>query len=239
MKKLQLRAAARASPLELADRGAVALRLGRFKEAAEIFKQLARQDPQPEWADRLADAYAGRAHALVDKGMFKEAAMVLENTLAADGTLREPVLYLTCLIRQSQHQKARQSALRFIERLPAVEAGRVAGTGSGFDARRPGADRGTGGQPASWRRPRRTGSCGAGHPYGMAARRAVRRRRFPAQQNSPAIAVWAAAPDPEEPDPEEPDHACGRCAQSPQPADHGPGRVDVHCCPRGGGGIAR
>jgi tetratricopeptide (TPR) repeat protein len=127
MKKPPLRAATRgASPLELADRGAAALRLGRFREAMEIFKQLARQDPRPEWADRLADAYAGRAHALADKGMFKEAAMVLENTLAADGTLREPVLYLTCLIRQGQHQKARQTALKFIGRLPAVEAGRVA-----------------------------------------------------------------------------------------------------------------
>ena len=91
----------------LAGRGAEALRLGRFKEAVEIFKQLARQDPRPEWADRLADAYAGRAHALADKEMFKEAAMVLENTLAADGTLREPVLYLSCLIRQGQPQKAR------------------------------------------------------------------------------------------------------------------------------------
>jgi cellulose synthase operon protein C len=127
MKKPPLRGGIRAaSPLVLADRGAEALRLGRFKEAVEIFKQLARQDPRPEWADRLADAYAGRAHALADKGMFKEAAMVLENTLAADGTLREPVLYVSCLIRQGQPQKARQTALRFIERLPAAEAGRVA-----------------------------------------------------------------------------------------------------------------
>ena len=97
------------------------MRRGRFKEATEIFKQLARQDPRPEWTDRLADAYAGRAHALADKGMFKEAAMVLENTLSPDGTIREPVLYLTCLIRQGQHQKARQTALRFVERLPAAE----------------------------------------------------------------------------------------------------------------------
>ena len=86
MKKPPPRGAIRAaSSLVLADRGAEALRLGRFKEAVEIFKQLARQDPRPEWTDRLADAYAGRAHALADKGMFKEAAMVLENTLAADG----------------------------------------------------------------------------------------------------------------------------------------------------------
>jgi cellulose synthase operon protein C len=127
MKKPSLRGATPAAPPPgLADRGAEALRLGRFKEAMEVFKQLARQDPRPEWAHRLADAYAGRAHALADKGMFKEAAMVLENTLASDGTLREPVLYLSCLVRQGQQQKARQTALRFVERLPAAEAGRVA-----------------------------------------------------------------------------------------------------------------
>src|ERR1700756_4551921 len=109
-KPLPRGASASASPTVLADRGAEALRLGRFKEAMEVFKQLARQDPRPEWTHRLADAYAGRAHALADKGMFKEAAMVLENTLAPDGTLREPVLYLSCLIRQGQPQKARQTA---------------------------------------------------------------------------------------------------------------------------------
>ena len=53
----------------------------------EVFKQLARQDPQPEWTHRLADAYVGCcAHALADKGMFKEAAMVLENTCLRTGS---------------------------------------------------------------------------------------------------------------------------------------------------------
>ncbi len=127
MKKPPARGATSAVPLDvLANRGREALRRGRFKEAVEVFKQLARQDPRPEWTDRLADAYVGRAHALADKGMFKEAAMVLENTMAPDGTIREPVLYLTCLIRQGQHQKATQTALRLVKRLPAAEAGRVA-----------------------------------------------------------------------------------------------------------------
>ena len=101
-----------ASPAVLADRGAEAMRLGRFKEAMEVFKQLARQDPRPEWSHQLADAYAGRARALADKGMFKEAAMVLENTSALEGTVREPRLYLTCLIREGQHQKAARAAAK-------------------------------------------------------------------------------------------------------------------------------
>ncbi len=127
MKKHRHGAAATASPSVLAERGAEALRLGRFKEAMEVFKQLARQDPQPQWTDRLADAYAGRARALADKGMFQEAAMVLENTRAADGRVREPVLYLMCLIRQGQHQKAARAALTYVGiDLNAAEAARVA-----------------------------------------------------------------------------------------------------------------
>ena len=48
------------SPQALAERGANALRQGQFKDAAEIFKQLSREDPRPEWTQRLCDAYAGR-----------------------------------------------------------------------------------------------------------------------------------------------------------------------------------
>jgi tetratricopeptide (TPR) repeat protein len=110
----------------LADRGGEALRLGRFKEAMEVFKQLVRQDKRPEWTDRLADAYAGRARTLADKGMFKEAVLVLENTRTADGMVREPMLYLTSLIRQGQYRKAQQAALHHVDRLPAAEASLVA-----------------------------------------------------------------------------------------------------------------
>ena len=127
MKKPPARRATFAAPLDvLADRGREALDHGRFKEAMEVFKQLARLDPRPEWTRRLADAYAGRAHALADKGMFKEAALVLENTLSAGQTIREPLLYLTCLVRQGQHQKAKQAALNYADQLPAAEAGYAA-----------------------------------------------------------------------------------------------------------------
>jgi tetratricopeptide (TPR) repeat protein len=114
------------APEVLAERGAQALRLGRFKDATEIFKQLIRQDPRPEWTERLADAYAGRARALAEKGMVKEATVVLENTLAADGTIHEPLLYVSCLIRQGQHQKARRAALDNIAQLPVPDATHLA-----------------------------------------------------------------------------------------------------------------
>ena len=103
------------------------MRAGRFKEAVEVFKQLVRQDKCPEWSSHLGDAYAGRARALADKGMFKEAAMVLENTLPFGATIREPVLYLTCLIRQGCYQKARQTALSCLSQLPPADADGVAG----------------------------------------------------------------------------------------------------------------
>ena len=114
------------TPDVLAERGAQALRQGRFKDATEIFKQLIREDPRPDWRQRLGDAYAGRARALAEKGMVKEAAIVLENTLAPDGTIREPLLYVSCLLRQGQHQKARRAALGNIASLPAPDAARLA-----------------------------------------------------------------------------------------------------------------
>ena len=83
-----------------------------------------RHDTQAEWKQSLAEAYRGRARALAAKEMFKEAAMVVENTLGPDGTLADPVFYLHCLIRTGQHQKAAAHALQYIgieSTLPAEE----------------------------------------------------------------------------------------------------------------------
>jgi tetratricopeptide (TPR) repeat protein len=91
----------------LAARAAEALKQQRFKEAVELFKPMIRQDPRPEWKQSLAEAYRGRARALAAKKMFKEAAMVVENTLGSDGTLADPVFYLHCLIRDGQAEAAR------------------------------------------------------------------------------------------------------------------------------------
>jgi hypothetical protein len=98
----------------LTERAAEALRQERFKEATELFKLAIRRDPRPEWKESLATAYSGRARAMAAKKMFKEAAMVLENTMAADGSVRDPRLYLTCLIRDGQQPKAAAYLLRGI-----------------------------------------------------------------------------------------------------------------------------
>jgi tetratricopeptide (TPR) repeat protein len=108
----------------LAARAAEALKQQRFKEAVELFKPMVRQDPRPEWKQSLAEAYRGRARALAAKKMFKEAAMVVENTLGPNGTLADPVFYLHCLIRDGQHQKAAAHVLQYVgteSTLPAEE----------------------------------------------------------------------------------------------------------------------
>jgi thioredoxin-like negative regulator of GroEL len=78
----------------LAAQAAEALGQEKFKEAIELFKLAIRQEPRPEWKDLLADAYRGRARTMAAKSMFKEAAMVLENTIAPDGTVRDSQLYI-------------------------------------------------------------------------------------------------------------------------------------------------
>jgi tetratricopeptide (TPR) repeat protein len=102
------------SPEALAAEAAEALRVGRFKEAIELYKQLLKLESRPEWRDGLAAAYVGRAKALYAKGMFKEAEVVLGNAVALDGTVREPLFLLGCLIRQGQLDKALAQALRYI-----------------------------------------------------------------------------------------------------------------------------
>lgn len=115
LKKPKARGPAPTASIEtLQARASEALRQQRFKKAADLFKLLVRQDPRPEWKQGLAEAYEGRAHVLAAKGMLKEAAMVLENTLAADGTLLDPLFYLNCLIRDGQQQKAATHALLYV-----------------------------------------------------------------------------------------------------------------------------
>ena len=200
----------------LAERGAEALRLGRFKDATDIFKQLARQDPRLEWRQRLGDAYAGRARVLAEKGMFKEAAIVLENTLAADGTIREPLLYLSCLIRQGQHQKALRTARASMARLPAPDAARCADMAAALSLALPAPTAPEAGPP------------GGSDPGGANPRRTGGRSRA-WLQGSPADEVdrllggiaLALAPRSGAADPEKPDRRTGYGGEGPRPVGHG------------------
>ena len=112
----------------LAAKASEAMGLGDFKEAIELLKRLVKQDPLPRWRDMLADAYAGRARNLAAKGMFDEAETALNKTAAADGTVREPLLYVQCLAKRGQLAKAFQHAVKYIgtDKVPAASAARMA-----------------------------------------------------------------------------------------------------------------
>ncbi len=102
------------SAAALDAQAAEALRLSRFKEAIELYKQLLKGEARQDWRDALAAAYVGRAKALSAKGLFKEAEIVLGNAVALDGAVKEPLFLLSCLVRQGQIQKALAQALKYI-----------------------------------------------------------------------------------------------------------------------------
>ena len=112
----------------LAAKASEAMGLGDFKEAIELLRRLVKRDPLPRWRGMLADAYAGRARSLVAKGMFDEAETALNKTAAADGTVREPLLYVQCLAKRGQLGKAVQHAVKYIgtDKVPAASGARMA-----------------------------------------------------------------------------------------------------------------
>jgi tetratricopeptide (TPR) repeat protein len=106
MKKPSSPAAGSVSIESLEQQGREQLRQARFKEAVETFKKLVKQDKQPLWKERLNQAYVGYARHLAVKGMAKEAQITLENTANAGGLVQDPALYFSCLVLQTQYQKA-------------------------------------------------------------------------------------------------------------------------------------
>jgi tetratricopeptide (TPR) repeat protein len=116
------------SPSPLASRAAEAMRLGDFKQAIDLFRRLVKQDGRPEWRDALAEAYAGRARILAAKGMFEEAEIALSKTVAPDGTVRDPLLYVKCLVKRGQARKATELAVRYVgnDKVPAATTPQLA-----------------------------------------------------------------------------------------------------------------
>src|SRR4051812_25056090 len=116
MKKRRQAPAARvASPDVLAQRGIEELQAGRFREAMESFRQLVKLEPRPEWREALATAYVGRGRTLAAKGMYKEAVIVFDNATAIDGAIREPLVYLACLVRMGDTAKAAGICSKLLE----------------------------------------------------------------------------------------------------------------------------
>jgi len=57
-----------------------------YKEAIELYRELLKREPRPDWQLARAEAYAGRARELAAKGMLKEALTVWRNRTEVCGT---------------------------------------------------------------------------------------------------------------------------------------------------------
>jgi hypothetical protein len=106
---------------------AEAMRRGKFKEAIRLYKQLVKDEGLPKWSEGLAQAYAGRASELAARGLFEQAQILLDNTAAPDGTVRNPLLYVHCLVKRGQQQKAAEHALKYVgtDKLATDQAARL------------------------------------------------------------------------------------------------------------------
>ena len=99
------------APEEQAALALVHLEKGRFRDAVDCYKTLLKTEQRPEWLAGLASAYAGRAKALADKGMRREAIELWRSRaevchtalwegpyagwLVADGRMSEVLSYLS------------------------------------------------------------------------------------------------------------------------------------------------
>ncbi|MEN8166998.1 MAG: tetratricopeptide repeat protein [Pseudomonadota bacterium] len=93
---------------ELEAQGGKHLRAGKYREAVTAFKRMLQQENRPEWLESLAEAYAGRAQGLADKGMFKEAAVIWRNRAeSCHRFLAEPA-YIELLLQTGQIESALQ-----------------------------------------------------------------------------------------------------------------------------------
>jgi cellulose synthase operon protein C len=93
---------------------AEAMRRRDFKEAIRLYKQLVKDEGLAKWSEGLAQAYAERAREVAARGLFEQAQILLDNTAAPDGTVWNPLLYVHCLVKRGQHQKAAEHALKYV-----------------------------------------------------------------------------------------------------------------------------
>ena len=93
---------------------AEAMRRRNFKEAIKLYKQLVKDEGLRQWSEGLAQAYAARASELAARGLFEQAQILLDNTAGPDGTVCNPLLYVYCLVKRGQQQKAAEHALKYV-----------------------------------------------------------------------------------------------------------------------------
>ncbi len=93
---------------ELETQGKNLLQAGKYREAVTAFKSMLQQENRPEWLESLAEAYAGRAQGLADKGMFKEAAVIWRNRAESCHRFLAKPAYIELLLQTGQIEPALQ-----------------------------------------------------------------------------------------------------------------------------------
>lgn len=86
----------------LAVEADAALAALRYKEAIEFYKELVKRERRPAWVDGLASCYAGRAHDLAAKGMFKEALVLWRNRTQLCGKTLAESPYFSWLLQAGE-----------------------------------------------------------------------------------------------------------------------------------------
>ena len=83
----------------LAAHAREALDGGHWRDAVAAFKELLKREARSDWRAALAEAYAGRAKQLADKGMLKEALAIWQNRAALDPDAPMPAGHAALLVR--------------------------------------------------------------------------------------------------------------------------------------------
>ncbi len=83
-----------------------ALAAARYKDAIEQYKALLKAERRPQWIAALADAYAGRADQLAEKGMIKEAIALWRTRAEACATPLLSGRYVSWLLQGGQAEQA-------------------------------------------------------------------------------------------------------------------------------------
>ncbi|MBF0369353.1 MAG: hypothetical protein HQL52_07860 [Magnetococcales bacterium] len=95
-----------ATPGQLFQKGKDLLAAGQFRQAIENLKSLNKQEPGGQGCELLITAYWGRAKELFDKGLFREAAVTLEQADRLNGARIDTSLLLSAWCNAGLHVKA-------------------------------------------------------------------------------------------------------------------------------------
>ncbi|HSH57867.1 MAG TPA: hypothetical protein VK965_07965, partial [Halomonas sp.] len=109
------------STAALEDAAVQALRRERFREAIAHYKELLKREQRMAWREGLAQAYEGRAQALTEKEMLKEALVMWENRQRLGDAAPLRPAHTALLLRLGHVREATEMVDQAADSLPAGE----------------------------------------------------------------------------------------------------------------------